>query len=225
MTHMNTISCYCHFHPYIKLLFLSKTFFIFSFLNSTRCLQLLQGWRQQRPNILWGGTKGRRDAKRWQMERGMMRTSVSGKQPPCSTIPSALLDKGCTCLLIVHMFRLPGRSSSGAVRGRESVLSTSGNWAFIQMIIQTAVREQINKIQVGLRSPESLDRPTPSSFLVPCTVLERCPLWDRRELVPSTCKGEQLHPKLSHYRFRNFANMLSSPHFNPRFKMLITQLL
>ncbi|KAK2878942.1 hypothetical protein Q8A67_019733 [Cirrhinus molitorella] len=48
------------------------------------------------------------------MERGMMRTSVSGKQPPCCIIPSAVLDKGCTCLLIVHMFRLPGRSSSGA---------------------------------------------------------------------------------------------------------------
>lgn len=93
------------------------------------------------------------------------------------------------------------------------------------MIIQTAVREQINKIQVGLRSPESLDRPTPSSFIVPCTALERCLLWDWRELVSSTCKGEQLHPKLSHYRFRNFANMLSLSHFNPRFEMLITSVI
>lgn len=73
--------------------FLFLTFY-FLILNSTHCLQLFQGWRQHRPNILWGGTKGRRDAKRWQMERGMMRTSVSGKQPPCCTIPSAVLDKG-----------------------------------------------------------------------------------------------------------------------------------
>lgn len=163
--------------------------------------------------------------KRWQMERGMMRTSVSGKQPPCCTIPSAVLDKGCTCLLIVHMFRLPGRSSLGAVRGRESVPSTSGNWAFIQMIIQTAVREQINRIQVGLRSPESMDRPTPSSFVVPHTVLERCPLWYGPEISEGACKSEQSHPKLSHYRLQNFANVLSAAHFNPRFEMLTTHLL
>lgn len=155
----------------------------------------------------------------------MMRTSVSDKQPPCCTIPSAVLDKGCTCLLIVHMFRLPGRSSLGAVRGRESVPSTSGNWAFIQMIIQTAVGEQINRIQVGLRSPESLDRPTPSSFVVPHTALERCPLWDRPEICEGACKSEQSHPKLSHYRLQNFANVLSAAYFNPRFEMLITHLL
>lgn len=48
--------------------FLSKVFS--HFWTATLCLQPLWGWWQQRPNILWGGTKGRRDAKRRQMERG-----------------------------------------------------------------------------------------------------------------------------------------------------------